>query len=66
MTRKEMENFCRSCKSVKKGYVCYQDDKLSTWDLKEIGHNSGVYGWNWTLYYYPETDTAYVSGYRNY
>ena len=66
MTRKEMNEFVRTCKNVKRGYCCYQDDHLTTWDLKEIGYNRGIYGWNWTLYYHPETDTAYISGYRNY
>lgn len=66
MTRKELNSFLRSCEHVVKGYCCYQDAGLSRWDLKEIGHNSGVYGWNWTLYYHAATDTAYVSGYRNY
>lgn len=66
MTRKELNAFLSTCKEVKKGYCCYQDDGLSKFELKEIGYNSGVYGWNWTCYYNPKTDTAYVSGYRNY
>lgn len=66
MTRKELNNFKASCSNVKQGYCCYQDDGISKYDLKEIGSNSGVYGWNWTCYYYPKTDTCYISGYRNY
>ena len=65
MTNKELVRFCDSCKHVKRGYVCYQKDFLSVPDLKLIGTNSGVYGWNWSLYYYSETDTAYISSYRN-
>lgn len=34
-------------------------------ELKELGYNSGVYGWNWTVYADLETDTIYVSYYRN-
>ena len=66
MTRKELNAFVRNCTNVKKGYCCLQDDGLSKYDVKEIGVNRGVYGWNWTLYYNPKTDTAYVDGYRNY
>ena len=65
MTNKELTRFCGSCKHVKIGYVCYQNDNLSTFDLKLIGTNSGVNGWNWSLYYYAKTDTAYISNYRN-
>ncbi len=65
MTRKELNNIIKGEK-VKKGYCCYQDDNLSKYDLKEIGTNCGVYGWNWTLYYHKKTNTYYVSGYRNY
>ena len=66
MTRKEMNQFVRTCKVVKKGYCCLQDDGLTRFDVKEIGVNSGQYGWNWTLYYNPKTDTAYIDGYRNF
>ena len=65
MTNKELTRFCGSCKHVKRGYVCYQKDNLSSFDLKLIGTNSGVYGWNWSLYYYAKTDTVYISYYRN-
>ena len=68
MTRKEMKQFTAQCANVKKGYCCLQDDGFSKWDerVKEIGFNRGVYGWNWTLYYVAETDTAYIDGYRNF
>lgn len=69
MTRKELKRFTATCKEVKKGYCCLQNDEYSKWDeksVKVIGTNSGVYGWNWTLYYIPATDTAYIDGYRNF
>lgn len=49
----------------KRGYCCYQDDHIPKSELVELGYNSGVYGWNWTLYHYPPTDTYYLSDYRN-
>ncbi len=64
MTREEMRRIICGEK-VKKGYCCYQKDGLSPYQLKELGSNRGVYGWNWTLYYHRETDTYYLSGYRN-
>lgn len=64
MTRKELVNFIGYCDHVKTGYCCYQDDGISKFDLKEVGTNNGAYGWNWTCYYYPATDTAYISNYR--
>ena len=66
MTVKELVRFCGSCEHVKRGYCCYQEDNKAPYtDLKLIGTNLGVYGWNWTLYYDPKTDTAYISDYRN-
>ena len=66
MTVKELTRFCGSCEHVKRGYVCYREDMLEPYrDLKLIGTNSGVYGWNWSLYYHAKTDTAYISCYRN-
>lgn len=65
MTRSELKRFVDTCTHVKVGYCCFQDDGISKYDLKEIGYNHGVYGWNWTCYYHAETDTAYISCYRN-
>ena len=69
MTRQEakcvIENGLRLGANYKHGYCCYQDDKISKWDMIEIGSNTGVYGWNWTLYYYPVTNTYYMNSYRN-
>ena len=64
MTRKVLINFYDQCEHCKIGYCCYQDDNISKYDLKLIGSNSGVYGWNWSAYYYPATDTLYISCYR--
>lgn len=66
MTRKELNNLKRQFKHIKEGYCCYQDDGKSKFELKELGYNSGIYGWNWTAYADFETDTLYISGYRNY
>ena len=49
----------------KRGYCCYQNDNVSKFDMVEIGSNSGVYGWNWTLYFNPKNLTYYLSCYRN-
>ena len=66
MSNQELKQLWGTCRHVKRGYVCYQEDNLIPYrDLKLIGTNSGVYGWNWSLYYYPKTDTAYISSYRN-
>ena len=37
----------------------------SKYDLLKLGSNSGVYGWNWSAYLDPETNTLYISCYRN-
>lgn len=65
MTVKELWNIYTQCAHCKRGYCCYQEDNKSTWELKELGHNSGVYGWNWTAFLDTETDTLYISNYRN-
>lgn len=67
MTRKELKDFTAQCTNVKKGYSCFaNEDYTIKHRSRKIGSNSGLYGWNWTLYYDPETDTAYVDGYRNF
>lgn len=69
MTRKELRQFVTTAKrnnaKVKIGYCCYQDDSISKWELTEIGYNCGVYGWNWTCYFHNDTNTVYISCYRN-
>ena len=64
-TREDLRRWYIYHDHCKLGYVCYQDDNLSRSELVELGYNSGVYGWNWTAYLHPETDTLYVSCYRN-
>lgn len=49
----------------KTGYCVYQDDGVSKFDMVELGYNTGVYGWNFTLYYSPENRTMYCNSYRN-
>lgn len=50
----------------KKGKACFSNE---SYEIKEraiyIGSNSGIYGWNWSLYYDEETDTLYCECYRN-
>jgi hypothetical protein len=65
MTRKELMNIYRQTAHCKVGYCCYQDHGVSKYDLVELGYNSGVYGWNWTAYLDSDTNTLYVSYYRN-
>lgn len=71
ITRKEAKDIIREYKRLnlidayKVGYCCYQDDKVSKFDMLELGYNSGVYGWNFTLYYSPKNRTIYCSSYRN-
>ena len=64
-TRDDLLRWYRHSKHCKLGYCCYQDDGLSKYDLFELGYNAGVYGWNWTAYHEPKTDTLYISYYRN-
>ena len=65
MTVKDLARWYYSAAHFKRGYCCYQDAGKSKYDLLNLGHNSGVYGWNWTLYYDPSEDTLYCSCYRN-
>lgn len=51
--------------AYKSGYCCYQNDNISKYEMDELGSNSGVYGWNWTLYYSPSNNTYYCNSYRN-
>ena len=64
-TIKDLARWYNCFEHCKMGYVCYQDDNLSRCELVELGYNCGVYGWNWTAYLYPKTNTMYVSYYRN-
>lgn len=65
LTIKDLERFYNNCEHFKRGYCCYQESGKSKYDMMELGYNSGVYGWNWTLYLDTETDTLYCSCYRN-
>lgn len=69
MNRKELNKIKQEAQRLgikwKTGYCDFQDDKLTTWDMIEIGKNYGMYGWNWTLYYSPSNNTFYCNGYRN-
>lgn len=65
MTRKEASRITHGYKVVT-GYCCYQDLHQFQSDLILIGTNSGMYGWNWTLYLEPKKGIFFCSGYRNY
>ena len=65
LTRQDLLRIYRNYEHCKIGYCCYQDSGKSRYELKELGYNSGVYGWNWTIYADPATDTLYISCYRN-
>ena len=64
-TIKDLKRWYDCASHCKTGYCCYQDSGKSKWELIELGYNSGVYGWNWTAYLDSETNTLYVSYYRN-
>lgn len=64
-TVKDLKRWYNYYTHCKVGYCCFQDDNKSKFSLVELGYNSGVYGWNWTVYADNETDTLYVSCYRN-
>ena len=64
-TNKDLWRWYQAFEHCKTGYCCYQDDEKSKWEFLELGYNSGVYGWNWTAYADTETDTLYISCYRN-
>ena len=65
-TIKDLKNWYDCARHCKTGYCCEQNiPGKSKYDLVKLGHNSGVYGWNWTVYADLETDTLYVSYYRN-
>lgn len=65
VTRKDLHRWYMNATHCKVGYCCYQDAGVSRAALVELGHNAGVYGWNWTAYLEPSTDTLFVSCYRN-
>ena len=70
MTRKEAKRIIEGGiwykgSAYKVGYCVYADDNISKYDMEELGSNSGVYGWNWTLYYSPANNTYYCNSYRN-
>lgn len=63
MTRKEARILVSS-HPVVCGYCVHQITGIG--ELVRIGSNSGVYGWNWTLYLDPKTMIFFCDGYRNF
>ena len=65
-TRKDLRRWYDSAAHCKRGYCCEQNiPGKSKSQLVTLGYNAGVYGWNWTAYLDAETNTLYVSYYRN-
>lgn len=67
LTRKDLKEWkefaIHNNLEIKTGYCChYERDNDSR--LVELGYNSGVYGWNWSLYI--DDKALYIDGYRNY
>lgn len=58
-TRKDINGMYRNVYKV--GYC---DLQTLLRNVREVGYNSGVYGWNWTAYEL-DADTVIVTGYRN-
>lgn len=62
LTRKEAVNMCSIIFHVPYG----DDNGVLRWNAVKIGSNSGVYGWNWTVYTLEDFDGTLIEGYRNY
>lgn len=64
MTRKELKQLAKSLDmpiyGVRYGYLPFPP---ALPEVKEIGYNAGVYGWNWTAYIYE--GAIWCHGYRN-
>ena len=64
-TVKDLKRWYDSCEHCKIGYCCEYSASKDRTQLLKMGTNWGVYGWNWSTYYDDNTDTLYVSYYRN-
>lgn len=64
-TIKDLKRWYDSAAHCKTGYCCEQSANVNKYDLTKLGYNAGVYGWNWTAYLERESNTLYVSYYRN-
>lgn len=62
LTRKEAVDMCSIIFHVPYG----DDNGVLRWNAVKIGSNSGVYGWNWTLYKVQGNDAGIISGYRSF
>lgn len=66
LTRKDLQRYKEYARltdrEIVKGYGCHYQSKSE--NLLELGYNSGIYGWNWTLYL--DDGHLYIDGYRNY
>lgn len=62
MTRNDVRSFARAVgKPIFYTGYCELQSLVFRWE--KIGYNSGVYGWNWDCYNFP--DFVLVTGYRN-
>ena len=70
MTQKDANQlvweFDRKGFKIVKGYSCYDKYGLGPSDLITLGKNSGKLGWNYTIFLHPESNTIFISGYRNF
>lgn len=64
-TREDLRRWYNSFENCVTGYACEYNAPCGKYALRELGYNSGVYGWNWTAYADYENDTLYISYYRN-
>ena len=64
-TIKDLARWYEQFTHCKRGYCCEQGQQTPKHEMLILGHNSGVYGWNWTAYADNKTDTLYISCYRN-
>lgn len=65
MTRQDLVRIYNLVQHCKVGYCIQYSSGKCEYDLVELGFNHGIYGWNWTAFFDPDTDTLYVSCYRN-
>ena len=62
MSRNDVRSFARAVgKPVFYTGYCELQSLVFRWE--KIGYNSGIYGWNWDCYNFP--DFVLVTGYRN-
>ncbi|WP_276691317.1 hypothetical protein [Acidaminococcus massiliensis] len=61
LTRKDVEN-----ESGSVFIAPYCSIHVAERHMVAIGHNNGIYGWNWTAYKVPDCAATVVTGYRSF